>query len=614
VNDLPFTPPIAVDYTSRDFYALREDLIRRINARIPEWTGEDPTDFGVALVEAFAYSGDVLNYYVDRVANETTLETATQRRSVLALAASYGYVPSGFSAASCVVQLINASDSVINLPAGTQLAGSYDVGERVNNVVFTLTDDVEIPAEGATTASASHGESTDLLYPASGPGDVPGELVGVSNGEPNQQMFLSEVEVVSDSVEVFVQFGDTFGQWQKVDFLPDSGPTDSVYELQLDDQDRLSIVFGDGVSGAIPNAYSAVKVRYIVGGGEVGNIPINSLNQLYRVPGLDIPQVAALQGVLTVSNISPGVGGRNPDSLDLIRAVAPRIARTNNRAVTLADYGALALQASDVAKANPTAAVASSVVLYVAPVRPAGSPDLYPLYDEDNNLLTPEWDALRDEVESVLVDRVPIGTTVTVSPPTYLDVSMEVKFALAPQFLAGGVAGAIQSAILQDFSYQSTNFADVVYPEQVEAVLRQVPGVRNVRVTKLFRTSTSSDAREILVAQPGEIFVFNPTNITVTPVSSEASLTNATFSTGTLSPALNSAFFNYTLTVGGATTSVDIASFVSAGATLLVNGTQESPAIDVPVATPTATTPVTISVVAEDGVTRNDYSIVIVKS
>ena len=53
--------PIAISYTGRDYYSLREQLIARIQDRIPTWTASDPADFGVALVERCRAS---LFYYI----------------------------------------------------------------------------------------------------------------------------------------------------------------------------------------------------------------------------------------------------------------------------------------------------------------------------------------------------------------------------------------------------------------------------------------------------------------------------------------------------------------------------------------------------------------------
>ena len=57
--------PISVDYTSKDYYVLRDELIARVQDRIPEWTASDPSDFGVALVEARKSSKKHFEHCVD---------------------------------------------------------------------------------------------------------------------------------------------------------------------------------------------------------------------------------------------------------------------------------------------------------------------------------------------------------------------------------------------------------------------------------------------------------------------------------------------------------------------------------------------------------------------
>lgn len=100
--------PVSVDYTNRDYYAIRDALIERVKDRTGEaWKGTDPNDFGLAIIEAFAYMGDMLGYYIDRVANESYLLTATQRDSLLNLAAMYGYTPSNYISASVPLTMTN---------------------------------------------------------------------------------------------------------------------------------------------------------------------------------------------------------------------------------------------------------------------------------------------------------------------------------------------------------------------------------------------------------------------------------------------------------------------------------------------------------------------------
>jgi len=97
----------SVDYTSRDYAALRSELITRVQDRVPGWVGNDPSDFGLALVESFAYMGDLVNYYIDRIANESYILTATQRQSLLNLASMYGYYPKGYVGAACTATFTN---------------------------------------------------------------------------------------------------------------------------------------------------------------------------------------------------------------------------------------------------------------------------------------------------------------------------------------------------------------------------------------------------------------------------------------------------------------------------------------------------------------------------
>jgi hypothetical protein len=99
--------PFSIDYTGRDYYVLREQLIARVKDRVPDWTGNSSSDFGLALIESFAYMGDLLNYYIDRVANESYILTATQRDTLLNLSKMYGYSPANYTSAIVDIDFTN---------------------------------------------------------------------------------------------------------------------------------------------------------------------------------------------------------------------------------------------------------------------------------------------------------------------------------------------------------------------------------------------------------------------------------------------------------------------------------------------------------------------------
>lgn len=71
-----------IDYTARDFDALRRILLDRLALTTPDWTERLAPDLGTTLVELLAHAGDQLSYQQDAVATEAYLETARRRVSV----------------------------------------------------------------------------------------------------------------------------------------------------------------------------------------------------------------------------------------------------------------------------------------------------------------------------------------------------------------------------------------------------------------------------------------------------------------------------------------------------------------------------------------------------
>ena len=144
--------PVSVNYTGRDYYALREQIITRIQERLPNWTAADPADFGVAFVEGFSYMGDVLAYYIDRAANETNLATATQRDSLLNIEQNYGYIPSGYRQAYVDLTFTNTSGNIVTIPQGTIVTGDVVINDTINietvrTIAFTTDTEIDVPEQ-----------------------------------------------------------------------------------------------------------------------------------------------------------------------------------------------------------------------------------------------------------------------------------------------------------------------------------------------------------------------------------------------------------------------------------------------------------------------------------
>jgi Baseplate J-like protein len=505
--------PISVDYTSKDYYSLREELITRIKDRVPNWSASDPADFGVALVEAFSYLGDVMSYYIDRNANESFMATATQRASVINIAQTYGYIPAGYRQSFTTFTLTNTSDNQITLPVGTVFSGDVVTGDVVQKIYFTTSADAVVQAKisdvsGTYSITAREGRPITLIADNS---NTYGELVGVSAGNPNTTFALSTTPVVDGSVEVYVQDGDVYSKWTQVQHIIDYNPNDQVFQITVDENNVVYINFGDGVSGFIPTKYSEVRAKYTVGGGIIGNVNTATITEINYVPGLSETETTALGNALTVTN-TIAIGGSDPETLDQIRISAPLSLRANNRAVTLQDYADLALGVTGVGKANAAADIWTSVTLYIAPSRSTTDTDQQPGLD-DTGAPTIEYNTIKASVASYLSSRVLLGTTVTIQPPTYVDCVLNIAYTKLPQYTTAEVETAIKSTILTNFGYSNINFQATIYPQDVEFVLQRVPGVQVAKVLVLHRQGDSG--LKTLTGTASEIFRFLESNLTV---------------------------------------------------------------------------------------------------
>jgi uncharacterized phage protein gp47/JayE len=158
--------PFPIDYTSRDFSSIREDLVQLIRNRTGiNWQADDPSDIGVALLEAFAYMGDVANYYIDRAANETFIDTATQRQTLLNLANLYGYRPSGPTPAVVDVTFTNRGVAPIAIPVGTQVIAPLQYGDYAEVFFETTKAATALAPNASVTLPAVEGKTVNTDRP-----------------------------------------------------------------------------------------------------------------------------------------------------------------------------------------------------------------------------------------------------------------------------------------------------------------------------------------------------------------------------------------------------------------------------------------------------------------
>lgn len=498
--------PAQIDYTSRDYESIREDLIARIQERVPEWDGTDPSDFGIVLVEAFAHLGDLVSYYVDRAANESTLSTATRRESVVALAKDLGYEPLGFQPSSVVVSFTNTAEDAVEIPVGTRVAANVDNGSAVLNIPFETDEDVVVDANGVASVTATQGFTVLGTFSF-------GEDLGMSDGEPRQTFTLSSPGVVTQSVQVYVYDGVNYFPWQRVDHFADYSPLSRVYRVIDDGSGSYQVEFGDGVSGLVPPISHFISAVYRVVDGTSGNVPAGSIIDIEEIPGLTESQVSTITGAITVTNNSPATGGTDPEDTESIRQAASQAFRSSGRAVTLEDFQNLSVGVSGVGKASALSDTSASVLVAVAPSRNFGTAEPRPGYDEDGEV-TVELSDIKTRVEDALDRAALAGVTASVLDPVYVDVTIEMSVVAIPSVRQADAEVLIKQAILDRFDYSLVPFGAAIYPSDLISTVASLGITEDVGVDVL-KNALDDDGVGVVRAAEFEILSVALSRLTI---------------------------------------------------------------------------------------------------
>ncbi|MGW3860289.1 baseplate J/gp47 family protein [Streptomyces sp. NPDC005047] len=483
-----------IDYTSRDFTGYRESLLAYAEQLLPEWTSRSPADFGVVMVELFSYLGDIMSFYQDRIADEAFLSTATQRSSVVAIAQQLGYQPHTAIPATGQVAFSPAPGltSPVTLPAGTQVITQY-IAALDQPITFETTTDVIVPAYttpvpqvvGLVAEGATQGSRTLALY-ASTSGQpattVRVEDVGDSDGTKSQTFSLAQSPVLLDTVRVFVDDGVGGTEWTRVqDFLL-SRDSDLIFTAVTDDQGVTHLTFGDGVNGAVPATGLKIAAAYRTGGGSYGNLPQGSI--------LDLAE--GLPGVV-ITGSSPMAGGADQEPIDQIRTNAPRVFRTQGRAVSATDYADLALNVAGVADARAVVRSASAVTIFI--VGP-------------NNVLPGEGQ--RDAVAQYVQARSLSGVVVNVVNGTLTPVNigtstLPVLISVEPRYRRDTVKLAVQQAIQQVFTPPETTFGSRISISHLYRAVQEVPGVDWAVIQMMARSDLPQSGTSDVICRDNEI-------------------------------------------------------------------------------------------------------------
>lgn len=258
--------------------------------------------------------------------------------------------------------------------------------------------------------------------------------------------------------------------WQPRRDLLGSAASATDFVVELENDGRAWLRFGDGVMGRAPQPDAAFTATWRLGNGPTGNVGAEAIFHL--VEDIDTVDGSVTAGVVALRNPLAASGGTAAERLDEVKLYAPQAFRVQERAVTEADWAEVCTRHPDVARA-------------VARIRWTGSwHTVFVAVDRVGGAEVDE--AFEAELEDFLGRYRLAGVDVEVTGPKAVPLEIALSVCVAPGFLPEHVEAALLrvfgAGLLPDgsrafFHPDNFSFGDPVYLSRILARASRVPGV-----------------------------------------------------------------------------------------------------------------------------------------
>jgi hypothetical protein len=263
--------------------------------------------------------------------------------------------------------------------------------------------------------------------------------------------------------------------WVAVRDLLSSRPDDRHLVVEVDNDGKAHLRFGDDKLGHRPEAHEGFTADYRIGNGPQGNVGADTI--LRAVFGTTV-----LHNDLRPRNPLPAWGGTPPEPLLDVKLRAPQVFRQDlARAVTADDYARLAARHPDVQRAAAVLRFTDSWTRVQVAVDPRGGEAPGRLLGEVRELLQPYRRVLHD---------------VAVVPATYVPLRVALFTCVLPDYLRGHVEAALRRVLgsgrlpdgrLGFFHPDNLTFGTDIRLSRLVAAAQAVAGVESVEVTAMER-------------------------------------------------------------------------------------------------------------------------------
>lgn len=320
-----------VKYTELDFAAIKSNLKNFLKSQDKFKDYDFDGSSMSILLDVLAYNTSYNAFYLNMLASEMFLDSASLRESVNSRAKHLGYTPRSVNTSKAKVNILIKYTT--SIPTDLLLTTDYEfytvagltrysffplkatylnLHPTIPNAVYA--DNVEL-VEGQ---KFTHKWTVDLTAPVKQRYVIPNKNVDLKTVSVSVQKSASNTSSL-----IYSKFED----------LTLLTPDDTIYFVQPYEKDLYEIVFGDGVLGKALEQNNIVTISYVVSSGDA----VTGSKSFIAKTGVGLFQNCTLN----INAVEAAQGYTEQESIDSIKLLAPRSYESQNRAVTKLDYETL---------------------------------------------------------------------------------------------------------------------------------------------------------------------------------------------------------------------------------------------------------------------------------
>jgi hypothetical protein len=261
--------------------------------------------------------------------------------------------------------------------------------------------------------------------------------------------------------------------------------------------------------GWAPLNNTTMYIKYRVGGGNNTNVGVGTINTVgqiaMRITGPNQQTNAIVEGSLTVTNVTPAIGGSDAPPIEELRNYIAYNFASQNRGVTLNDYKSL---------------IMSMPAKY-------GVPSKVAVTESENKInvsvLTNDANGMATEmVSSVILENLAnylsryrmINDTVVTKPAQVINIGFEISVLVQPGVQVSAISNIV-TAVKSEFVQTNQQLGQSYLIGTLIKKITQIPGLLNVNYIKAFNkvggeySLSSLDNSQILNSKTNEIDLSN---------------------------------------------------------------------------------------------------------